>query len=95
MDNIFGMSTTTAIWIITQPLPRILLGHTHEVIDRAVAEAVSQLDCTSLGTTEDEIAVSKKIVEHVPSAELALLCNSGSEATYHALRVSRAYTTRA
>lgn len=72
----------------------ILLGHTHEVIDRAVAEAVSQLDCTSLGTTEDEIAVSKKIVEHVPSAELALICNSGSEATYHALRLSRAYTTR-
>lgn len=72
----------------------IVLGHTHEVIDRAVAEAVSQLDCVSLGTTEDEIAVSKKIVEHVPSAEMALLCNSGSEATYHAIRLSRAFTGR-
>lgn len=72
----------------------ILLGHTHEVIDRAVADAVSQLDCTSLGTTEDEITVSKKIVELFPSADMALICNSGSEATYHALRVSRAYTRR-
>lgn len=72
----------------------IILGHAYPAVDQAVAKAVRSLDCVSLGTTEAEIHLSKKIVEHVPSAEMALLCNSGSEATYHAIRVARAASGR-
>ena len=32
--------------------------------------------------------------QHVPSAEHVLFCNSGSEATYHAIRLARAVTGR-
>ncbi len=41
-----------------------------------------------------EGALASKIVEHMPSAEQLLFCNSGSEATYHALRLARAVTGR-
>jgi glutamate-1-semialdehyde 2,1-aminomutase len=47
-----------------------------------------------VGVTEGEVDLARKIVEHVPSVDKALLCNSGSEATFHALRVSRAVTGR-
>jgi glutamate-1-semialdehyde 2,1-aminomutase len=47
-----------------------------------------------VGTSELEIAVAAKIKKHVPSAQKVLLCNSGSEAVFHALRVSRAFTGR-
>jgi glutamate-1-semialdehyde 2,1-aminomutase len=40
------------------------------------------------------VALAKKIVQHVPSVEQVLLCNSGSEATFHAVRVARAATGR-
>ncbi len=46
------------------------------------------------GSVELEIRVAEKIIEHVPSAEKVLFSNSGSEATYHAIRVSRAATGR-
>jgi glutamate-1-semialdehyde 2,1-aminomutase len=47
-----------------------------------------------MGTTDLEIRLAQKIVEHVPCAEKVLLCNSGSEATYHAIRLARAVTGR-
>ena len=46
------------------------------------------------GTTELEIELAQKLCRHVPSAQKVLLCNSGSEATYHARRVARAVTGR-
>ena len=44
--------------------------------------------------TEAELELARKIVRHVPSVEQVLICNSGSEATYHALRAARAVTGR-
>jgi len=38
--------------------------------------------------------LAQRIVEHVPSAEMVHLCNSGSEATFHAMRLARAVTGR-
>ncbi len=69
-----------------------LLGHSHPIVTSRVINAIEQIDMVGLGTTELEIAVAKKIVEHVPSAEKVLLCNSGSEATYMAIRLARAVT---
>ncbi|MDA8194506.1 MAG: aspartate aminotransferase family protein [Thermaerobacter sp.] len=72
----------------------IVLGHCHATVRDEVMRALSDLDLVGVGIIPPEVQLSEKIVEHVPSAEMVLLCNSGSEATYHALRVARAATGR-
>jgi glutamate-1-semialdehyde 2,1-aminomutase len=72
----------------------IILGHCHPKVNRAVVDAISELDVIGIGTTEPELRLAGKIVEHVPSAEMVQFCNSGTEATYNAIRLSRAYTGR-
>ncbi len=47
-----------------------------------------------VGVTAAEVALARKIVEHVPSADQVVVCNSGSEATYHAIRLARGVTGR-
>lgn len=71
-----------------------LLGHNHPEVNRRVAEALGGCLLPGVGTIELEIEVARKITRHVPSAERVLLCSTGSEATYHAIRVSRAVTGR-
>ncbi len=71
-----------------------LLGHNHPEVCRRVAEGLQACLLPGAGTTELEIEVARRIHHHVPSAEKVLLANSGSEATYHALRVARAFTGR-
>jgi len=71
-----------------------ILGHCHAAVDEAVIKGIRRLDLTGLGSNESEIALAEKVVEHVPSADLAAICNTGSEATYHAIRLSRAVTNR-
>ncbi len=72
----------------------IVLGHNHPAVNAAVAQAMTQVDLTGAGATELEIRLAEKIVEHVPSAEKALILGSGSEATYMAQRLARAVTGR-
>ncbi len=71
-----------------------LLGHNHPAVRKRVVEALESGVLAGAGTTELEIEVARKIRQHVPSAQKVLLCNTGSEATYHALRVARAVTGR-
>ncbi len=71
-----------------------LLGHNHPAVRRKVIEALETSLLVGAGTTELEIQLARKIQQHVPSAEKVLLCNTGSEATYHAIRVARAFTGR-
>ncbi len=47
-----------------------------------------------VGASELEAQLAEKIVAHVPSAEKVMFCNSGSEATYEAIRLARAVTGR-
>ncbi len=72
----------------------IILGHNHPAVNEAVARALTQVDLTGVGTTELEIRLAEKVVEHVPSAEMALIFGSGTEATYLAQRLARAVTGR-
>lgn len=72
----------------------IILGHNHPAVNEAVAQAMTQLDLTGVGTTELEIRLAEKVVEHVPSAEMALIFGSGTEATYLAQRLARAVAGR-
>ncbi|MCS6840815.1 MAG: hypothetical protein NZ699_17280 [Roseiflexus sp.] len=55
-----------------------------------VARATQQIN--GAGVTEMEIALAEKIAERAPSAEQVLLCNTGSEARYNAIRFARAVT---
>lgn len=71
-----------------------ILGHCHPYVTKKVTEAIQTTDLYGVGTTDLEIVLAEKICKHVPSAEMVLFCNSGSEATYHALRLSRAVTGR-
>lgn len=71
-----------------------ILGHNHPYVNGKVMEALQRTDLFGNGTTDLEIELAKKICKHVPSAEQVLFCNSGSEATYHAIRLARAVTGR-
>jgi glutamate-1-semialdehyde 2,1-aminomutase len=72
----------------------VLLGHAHEFVLRRVTDAIEHGVLFGLGATEAEVELAEKIVTHVPSAERVLLCGSGSEATFHAIRLARAVTGR-
>ncbi len=71
-----------------------ILGHCHPYVTKKVIEAIQQTDLYGNGTTDLEIQLAEKICHHMPSAEMVLFCNSGSEATYHAIRLTRAVTGR-
>jgi glutamate-1-semialdehyde 2,1-aminomutase len=72
----------------------IVLGHCYPAVTKAVTEMIQTNDLFGVGATEYEVELASKIVKHVPSAEKVLFCNAGSEATYHAIRASRAITGR-
>jgi glutamate-1-semialdehyde 2,1-aminomutase len=72
----------------------VLLGHAYPAQLRRVAEAAENGVLFGLGVSEAEAELAERIVRHVPSAERVLLCGSGSEATFHAIRLARAVTGR-
>ncbi len=72
----------------------IILGHNHPHVTAKVIEAVKTQDLFGIGTTEMEVQLAERICRHLPSAEMCLICNTGSAATFHAIRVSRAFTGR-
>src|SRR5512136_494735 len=71
----------------------IILGHAYEEVDVKVHEEIDKGILFAM-TSELEVAVMEKIVAMCPAVELARLACSGTEATMHALRVARAYTSR-
>jgi len=71
-----------------------VLGHNDADVDAAVAETIRKLSLPGVGITPVEIELAEKLVQVVPSLETVLLTSSGSEATYHAVRLSRAVTGR-
>jgi len=72
----------------------IILGHRDAFVDARVVESIQSLDLLGVGTTEEEVRLSRKLVQHIPCAEKVLLCVTGSEATFHAIRLARAVTGR-
>ena len=70
-----------------------VLGHAHPAILEAL-RTVPENGTSFLIVNENAIALGKKIIEHVPCAEMVSLHNSGSEATFFALRLARAYRRR-
>src|SRR5579884_1600136 len=71
-----------------------LLGHNDPEVDAAVAAAARSVGLMGVGVTEIEVELAERICELVPSVEQVLLTETGSEATFHAIRVARAATGR-
>jgi glutamate-1-semialdehyde 2,1-aminomutase len=71
----------------------VVLGHAHPSVVAAVKNQLNKGIIYGL-SSELEVEVARKIKTYVPSAQMIRFCNSGTEATYHAIRVARAYTKR-
>jgi glutamate-1-semialdehyde 2,1-aminomutase len=72
-----------------------LLGHNDPDVNAAVRRALDdELTLMGSGTNPWEGRLAELIVQGVPSVEAVQLTNTGSEATYHALRIARAHTGR-
>lgn len=72
------------------------LGHNDPDVNEAVAKALrEERVLMGAGPTELEGELSELICSHMPGVQKVQLTNSGSEATYHAIRLARAATGRA
>lgn len=71
----------------------LILGHTPSFAGEAVAAALN-LGFGCQYETEDNHRLANAVFEAFPSADCLRLANSGTEATLHAIRISRAVTGR-
>jgi len=72
----------------------IIIGHREEEIDNAVIEQIQNKGfCFSL-TQPVQNTLAQKLIELIPSAEMAVFVKTGSDATSVAVRVARASTER-
>ena len=71
----------------------MILGHAHELVEKAVADAI-QAGFSYGAPTRREVEMAELICTIVPSVEKVRMVNSGTEATMSALRVARGYTGR-
>lgn len=70
-----------------------VLGHCHPAV-RAGVEATSHVDLIGAGMMDLEIRAAEALVAAIPCAEQVAFCSTGSEATFHAIRIARAATGR-
>src|SRR5215468_8164421 len=71
----------------------LVLGHAHPAVVAAV-EAQLRKGTTYFQLSEPTLALAEEICRAVPCAEQVRFCSTGSEATFFALRVARAYRGR-
>jgi glutamate-1-semialdehyde 2,1-aminomutase len=68
-----------------------LLGHNYDAVNNAVLDVIQkQVSLIGSSTNELEIGLAKLLCKLIPSLELLQITNTGSEATAHAIRLSRA-----
>lgn len=73
----------------------VFLGHNDENVNQAVQKAMSdQKILMGAGPTDYEGEFAELFCKCVPTVERIQITNTGSEATYHALRIARAATGR-
>ena len=70
-----------------------LLGHAHPAVTAAVAAQLPK-GTTFYFLNEPEIVLAQKLVDAVPCADVVHYVGSGTEATFYALRIARAFTGR-
>jgi glutamate-1-semialdehyde 2,1-aminomutase len=72
----------------------VFLGHCDPRVIKRVTDEISKCTLAGVGITETEAELSERIVKALPAAEQALICNTGSEATFYAIRLARGVTRR-
>lgn len=72
----------------------VLLGHNHPAVRAAVERTLDTHGVTFSTAHPLEVELAERIVDLVPSAEKVVFSCTGSEATYHAVRLARAVTGR-
>ncbi|RMF86329.1 MAG: aminotransferase class III-fold pyridoxal phosphate-dependent enzyme [Nitrospinota bacterium] len=71
----------------------LILGHAHPAVVEAVQRQAS-LGSTFYYLNEPVILLAEEMVKAIPCAETVKFVSTGTEATFHALRIARAYTGR-
>ncbi len=71
----------------------LILGHAHPRIVATIQAAATQ-GTHHFGLHRRTLELAERLVRYVPSAEMVRFTSSGSEATFHALRLARAVTGR-
>jgi glutamate-1-semialdehyde 2,1-aminomutase len=70
-----------------------LLGHAHPAITQAVQQQLPK-GTTFFFLNEPEIQLARRLVDAIPCGDVVLYTGSGTEATFYALRIARAWTGR-
>ncbi len=71
----------------------LVLGHAHPAVVAAVERQLSR-GTTYFQLSEPTLALAEEICRAVPCAEQVRFTSSGSEATFFALRIARAFTRK-
>lgn len=71
-----------------------ILGHNHPELREAVIDSLQSKGVLFALPHEAELQLAKKITEVMPSAEKVIYTCAGTEATFHAVRLARAFTGR-
>ena len=72
----------------------VLLGHNDARINAAVTRAMAERGVSFSAANPYEVELAERLVGMIPSAERVVFSCSGTEATYHAIRLARAVTGR-
>ncbi len=72
----------------------VLLGHNDARVNVAVKRAMDEHGISYSAANPLEVELAERIVSMVPSAERVVFACTGSEATYHAVRLARGFTGR-
>jgi glutamate-1-semialdehyde 2,1-aminomutase len=72
----------------------VLLGHNHPVVRDAAIETLRDRGAGLSCAHELEVDLAYTLREQIPTAEMSAFSCTGSEATYHAIRLARAVTGR-
>jgi glutamate-1-semialdehyde 2,1-aminomutase len=72
----------------------VLLGHNDPRINDAVRRAMDEHGVSFSAANPLEVELAERIVAMIPSADRAVFSLSGTEATFHAIRLARAFTGR-
>ena len=72
----------------------VLLGHNDRRINEAVKRAMDEHGVSFSAANPLEVELAERLVAMVPSAERVVFSSTGTEATYHAIRLARAFTGR-
>jgi glutamate-1-semialdehyde 2,1-aminomutase len=69
----------------------LILGHAHRAVVRAVQNQ-AELGSTYYAISEPAIQLAEEIIQAVPCSETVKFVSSGTEATFHAMRIARTFT---